>query len=149
MSSKFYLSGFILSLCFCFLFINNMVISQELPKFNVESKSKSGGDKSVKSTEPDMNAFIPVEKEPTLTSKAKPVYPELAKTARIEGNVWIKVLVEKDGKVKKAIVIKSDAEVFNDEAVNAAKRCSFEPAMMNGSNVACWATVSYNFKLKS
>jgi TonB family protein len=149
MFKKFYLSGSVLLLCFGFFFIGNTAFSQELPKFNVDSKSKNTGDKSVKSSDPDINAFIPVEKEPTLTSKAKPGYPELARSARIEGCVWVKVLVEKDGKVKKAVVIKSDAEVFNEDAMAAAKKCSFEPAQMNGSNVACWATVSYNFKLKS
>jgi protein TonB len=147
MLKRYYLSGFILLFCIVFLSIDR-AYSQELPKFNVDTKSKSSGDKSGKSSEPDINAFIPVEKEPTLTSKAKPSYPELAKSARIEGGVWVKVLVEKDGKVAKAVVIKSDAEVFNDEAMTAAKRCTFEPAQMNGQNVACWATINYNFKLK-
>jgi TonB family protein len=147
MIKKIYLLIFTM-LCFGLFFINQKAYSQELPKFNVDTKSKSGGEKSQKSSEPGMNDFIPVEKEPTLISKAKPSYPELAKSARIEGSVWIKVLVEKDGKVKKAVVIKSDAEVFNDEAEKAAQRCTFDPAQMNGQNVACWATISYNFKLK-
>jgi TonB family protein len=145
MTKKNYLIGFVLVIGFGFLLNNTKAYSQELPKFNVETKSKSSGEKS---TDPDINAFIPVEKEPTLLSKAKPSYPELAKSARIEGSVWVKVLVEKDGKVKKAVVIKSDVEVFNDEASAAAKRCTFEPAQNNGANVAYWTTISYNFKLK-
>ena len=38
----------------------------------------------------------------------------------MEGTVWIKILVDKEGKAKKAVVMKSDAEIFDEPARQAA-----------------------------
>jgi protein TonB len=98
--------------------------------------------------DPDINAFIPVEKQPTVITQATPKYPELAQRAGIEGNVWVKILVDKEGKPKKAVVVKSDAEVFNEEAKEAAMNSRFTPAVMNNGPVTCWVVIPYRFKLK-
>jgi protein TonB len=98
--------------------------------------------------DPDINTFIPVEKQPTVVSQPTPKYPELAQRAGIEGNVWVKILVDKEGKPKKAVVIKSDAEVFNEEAKEAAMNSKFTPAVMNNGPVICWVAVQYKFRLK-
>jgi TonB family protein len=130
------------------LLFNSRTYSQDLPKFDASGKSKGTVDKGAKTAEPDINAFIPVEKQPSVLKRATPTYPPLAHTARIEGQVWIKVLVEKNGKAKKAVVIKTDAEVFNESAEKAALESKYEPAVMNGMNVDCWVVVTYNFKIK-
>ena len=98
--------------------------------------------------DPDINSFIPVEKQPTVISQPQPKYPELAQRAGIEGTVWVKILVDKEGKPKKAQVVKSDAEVFNNEAQEAALASKFTPAVMNNGPVACWVVIPYRFKLK-
>jgi len=103
---------------------------------------ETGGD------EPDMDAFIPVEKQPQPIQQPQPKYPELAQRAGIEGNVWVKILVTKDGKPKRAEIVKSDAEVFNESAKEAAMNSLFTPAVMNNGPVACWVVIPYRFKLK-
>jgi len=97
--------------------------------------------------EPDPGAFIPVEKQPVPVKQITPEYPEIARRAGVEGTVWVKVLVDKEGKAKKAIIMKSDAEIFNDAAIAAAKQWVFTPALMNNGPVAVWAAIPFRFKL--
>ncbi len=98
---------------------------------------------------PDMNAFIPVEKSPEVVKGVQPVYPDLAKRAGIEGTVYVKILVSKEGKPLKAVVIKSDSEVFNKPAVDAAMQFVFTPAIQHKAPVMVWVVVPFRFKLNN
>lgn len=91
--------------------------------------------------------FVAVEKEPVIVKKVEPKYPELAMRAGIEGKVWVKIWVDKEGKAKQVVVMKSDAEIFNDPAIEAAKQFVFTPAYMNNGPVAVWVSVPFRFKL--
>lgn len=93
--------------------------------------------------------FVPVEKQPVVVKEVKPVYPDLAQRANMEGTVWVKIWVNKEGKPRKAVVIKSDAEIFNEAAVNAAMQWVFTPAIMNNGPVAVWVAIPFKFKLKN
>jgi protein TonB len=92
--------------------------------------------------------FVPVEKEPQIVKEIKPKYPELAVRAGIEGRVIVKIWVDKDGKPHKAVVLKSDAEIFNQPAVDAAMSYRFTPAIMNKGPVAVWVVIPFTFKLQ-
>ena len=98
--------------------------------------------------EPGMDAFIPVEKQPQIVKRVIPKYPDMAIRAGLEGTVWVKILVDKDGMPKKAVVIKSTAELFNDEAVKAAMGFIFTPAVMNNGPVKVWVSIPFKFTLK-
>jgi len=50
--------------------------------------------------------------EPVVVKKVEPKYPELAMRAGLEGKVWVKIWVDKEGKAKQVVVLKSDAEIF-------------------------------------
>lgn len=91
--------------------------------------------------------FVAVEKEPVVVKKVEPKYPELAMRAGLEGKVWVKIWVDKEGKPKQVVVLKSDAEIFNDAAVQAAKQFLFTPAYMNNGPVSVWVSVPFKFKL--
>lgn len=93
--------------------------------------------------------FVPVEKQPVPVKQVTPVYPELAQRAQMEGTVWVKIWVDKEGKPKKAVVIKSDAEIFNQAAVDAAMQWVFTPAIMNNGPVAVWVAIPFKFRLKN
>jgi protein TonB len=101
----------------------------------------------IKIDEEDPADFVPVEKQPVPVKQVQPVYPEIARRANVEGVVWVKILVDKEGKAKKAVIAKSDAEIFNDPAIEAAKQWVFTPAMMNNGPVAVWAVIPFRFKL--
>ena len=97
--------------------------------------------------EEDPPDFVPVEKQPTPVKSVQPEYPEIARRAGVEGTVWVKILVDKEGKAKKWVIMKSDAEIFNEPALEAAKQWVFTPAMMNNGPVAVWAAIPFHFKL--
>jgi protein TonB len=115
--------------------------------------SQQGGDEQVQIEqdimidEEDPPDFVPVEKTPVPIKQVQPDYPEIARRAGVEGTVWVKILVDKEGKAKKAVVMKSDAEIFNEPAIAAAKQWVFTPAIMNNGPVAVWAAVPFRFKL--
>jgi periplasmic protein TonB len=98
--------------------------------------------------DPAMDEFIPYEKGPEIVKKVTPKYPEMALRAGLEGTVWVKILVDKDGKPKKAVVIKSTVEIFNDAAVEAAMQFVFTPAVMNNGAVRVWVALPFKFQLR-
>lgn len=98
--------------------------------------------------EPGMDAFIPVEKQPQIVKRIIPKYPDMAIRAGLEGTVWVKILVDKDGLAKKAVVIKSTAELFNEPAIEAAMGFVFTPAVMNNGPVKVWVSIPFKFALR-
>jgi TonB family protein len=98
-------------------------------------------------SDPDINANIEVEKMPALIEAGKPLYPEEAKKNNITGKAFVKVLINREGNPKKAVVIKSDNELFNQPAIDAAKQSKFSPALQKGKPVAVWVVLPFRFKL--
>ncbi len=96
---------------------------------------------------PDANKFVFVDVQPVPIKQVPAKYPDEARTARIEGTVWIKCLVGKDGKVTKPIVMKSDASVFDKAAITAVSQWIFSPARLKGKPVAVWTAIPFRFKL--
>ena len=101
----------------------------------------------VETAEPGMNEFVAVQKLPEMISSSQPYYPELAKKAGIEGKVFVKVLVDEKGNPKKAVVIKSESDVFNQSATEAAMKSKFTPAINEGKPIAVWIVLPYRFTL--
>ena len=97
--------------------------------------------------EPGPDEKIEVEKLPDLIYAGKPDYPEEAKKNGVEGKVFVKLLVDKEGNAKKAVVIKSDNEVFNKSSVDAAMKSKFTPALNKGEKVSVWVVLPYKFAL--
>ncbi len=91
--------------------------------------------------------FVPVEKEPQVIHEVKPKYPELAQRAGIEGRVWVKIWVDRNGKPHQALVLKSDAQIFDQPAIDAAMQYRFTPAIMNKGPVAVWVVIPFTFRL--
>jgi protein TonB len=92
--------------------------------------------------------FVAYEKEPTVVKKVEPKYPEIALRAGLEGNVFLKVWVDKEGKVRKAVILKSDAEIFNQAAQEAAQQWVFTPAVMQKGPVSVWVSIPFRFRLQ-
>ncbi len=90
---------------------------------------------------------VSVDTEPGLVKNAVPVYPEEAKKNGLEGTVYVKIWIDEDGKVKDALIQKSDAEIFNQPSVDAAKQFQFTPALKDGTPVSVWVTVPFKYKL--
>ncbi len=97
---------------------------------------------------PAPDEFVPVEIYPEMIYQQKPEYPRFARTAGVEGVVWVQALVDKDGSVVKAQVGKSSGTpALDDAAVEAAYGNKFKPGIQNGRPVACWVTYKVEFSL--
>jgi protein TonB len=91
--------------------------------------------------------FIVVEKFPVAVKAVVPVYPDIARRAGIEGTAWVRIWVGKDGLAKKAEVMKSDADLFNQPSIDAAMQWVFTPAIMNNGPVSVWVSIPFRFRL--
>lgn len=91
--------------------------------------------------------FKPVEKFPVPVVSPAPTYPEIARRAGIEGTVWVRIWVTKEGKAKKAEMLKSDSDLLDQSALDAATHWVFTPAVMNNGPVAVWVSIPFRFKL--
>jgi len=109
-----------------------------------------GGEKEIKIEEDEAPPadYVPYEKAPEAVKQVQPKYPDLATRAGLEGTVWVKIWVDKEGKPKKAVVQKSDAEIFNQPATEAAMQWVFTPAMMKNGPVSVWVSIPFRFKLQ-
>jgi len=96
---------------------------------------------------PDVGEFIPVEEQPVPVEQPKPVYPEIARRAGIEGVVFIQILVDKSGKVRDVKIVKGP-EMFHEAAKEAAWKSVWRPAIQNQKPVAVWVAYPIRFTLK-
>jgi protein TonB len=120
-----------------------------LPKFN-DKKDTAGFQlipKRYNERGADDSDFVLYDKEPQIIMNVEPKYPEPALRAGLEGKVIVKMWVNKEGKVGQVVVLKSDAEIFNQPAIEAAKQFTFTPAYMNRQPVALWVSYPFRFKL--
>jgi protein TonB len=91
--------------------------------------------------------FVASSTNPKITFWAKPVYPEMARRAQIEGTVIVKVLVGPDGTVKQAVVLQGVNPLLNKSAIEAARRCKFIPGKQRNIPVKAWMALPFNFRL--
>jgi protein TonB len=90
--------------------------------------------------------FAPYEKAPQIIKRTHPIYPEKARKAGLNGTVWVKIWVDKSGKPLQVIIQKSDSDVFDQAAIDAAKQLLFTPALRNGEPVDCWVSLPFHFR---
>lgn len=105
--------------------------------------------KVVVEEEPNRDDFVSVEVEPAPIVNIQTLveYPDVAKRAGLEGKVIVSALIDKDGKVIKVEIDKSDYPVFEEAARKAMFKARFTPARQNGEPVKLWYTLPIVFKL--
>jgi protein TonB len=81
-----------------------------------------------------------------LLYKPEPVYPPLARTARVQGTVRFNVVIEKDGHVRDAELV-SGHPLLIPSAVDAVKQYVYKPTLLNGQPVEVITMVEVEFTL--
>jgi protein TonB len=81
-----------------------------------------------------------------LVSQPKPIYPPLAKQARISGTVELSAVIGKDGRVANLSVIKGHP-LLVQAALDAVKNWIYKPTLLNGEPVEVSTTIDVNFTL--
>jgi protein TonB len=99
---------------------------------------------------PAPDEFVAVEEMPVQVYEEHPGYPEMAERAGIEGVVWVRALVDKDGRVRDAIVQKASGTNagFEEAALEAAFKNRYKPAIQNGRPIPVWVSYRVVFELK-
>jgi TonB family protein len=85
--------------------------------------------------------------EPKILSKVPPVYPPIAQSAGVEGVVIIETLIDHNGTVRDAKILRSQP-LLDQAALDAVRQWVFTPTTLNGVPVQVIMTVTVNFSLK-
>ena len=93
--------------------------------------------------------FIPYDDPPVAMSPIRPLYPEIAQEAGIEGVVIVQAFIDKKGRVKETLILKGVPNTGLDEAaMEAIRKTRFRPAKQRERAVGVWISIPVNFKLK-
>jgi len=93
--------------------------------------------------------FIPYDDPPRAIGGIRPVYPEIAQEAGIEGVVVVQAFIDEKGRVKETIILKGIPNTGLDEAaMEAIRKTRFKPAKQRERPVGVWISIPVNFKLK-
>jgi protein TonB len=116
-----------------------------------ESSIQPYSAKSDKVPKDSSSEFVKVETQPILIREVKPDYPKFALEKGIFGEVWVKILIDKTGAVREALIARDSGskEGFEESALEAAKKTVWKPAMSaDGKPLAVWVTykVSFGFR---
>jgi protein TonB len=82
-----------------------------------------------------------------LLKQTPPVYPALARSARITGVVQLSVMIGKDGTVRQVDIANGPAELA-DAAMEAVRQWVYQPTLFKGEPVEVATTVNVNFSLR-
>jgi TonB family protein len=85
---------------------------------------------------------------PVVLTRVEPAYTESARADRISGIIILEALVDKNGMVKEAIVLKDLPYGLGESALEAVRQWRFAPATRNGEPVDVLFNLTVNFKLR-
>ena len=81
-----------------------------------------------------------------ILTKVPPVYPELAKSARVSGVVHLAAIIAKDGTIQELHSLGGPALLIQ-AAMDAVRQWVYRPTLLNGSPVTVETTIDVNFTL--
>lgn len=81
---------------------------------------------------------------PVRLNEVAPVYPAIAQSARVQGDVVIEATIDEEGKVADARVVKS-VPMLDQAALDAVRQWQYRPSLLNGVPTAVITTVTVKF----
>ena len=85
-------------------------------------------------------------KEPKKLKAPQPVYPDIAKQARVQGVVILECTISPQGRVTNVTLLRG-IPLLDQAAIDAVKQWVYTPTLLNGVPVPVIMTVTVNFKL--
>lgn len=82
-----------------------------------------------------------------ILSKPTPSYSKEARRLGVQGQVILKVLLSSEGRISRIRVHRGLPAGLTENAIHAACKIKFKPAMNKGVAVSRWVTVEYAFRL--
>ncbi len=77
----------------------------------------------------------------------KIVYPELAKRADIQGNVWCEFKIDENGKTENIKLLKDIGGGCGEQVLNAISKSIFIPGKLNGKNTNTKYRIVFHFEM--
>jgi TonB family protein len=119
-----------------------------LPRFPLEENllgppEPPPGDRDVKPPPATSSHIEPA----VLIEKTVPVYPALARTARVEGIVVLKATINAQGEVVNVHIV-SGHSMLVAAAIQAVEKWKYRPARLNGHVIPCPVNVEVRFVLR-
>lgn len=84
--------------------------------------------------------------EAYLVNRVEPLYPQIAKSAGIRGQVILRAVISKDGIIENLRVV-SGHPVLAQAAIEAVRQWRYRPYSLNGETVEVETQVTVNFVL--
>lgn len=85
---------------------------------------------------------------PETTYRVQPEYTELARKARVEGIVIIEAIIDQNGNVTDARILKGLPLGLNETALQAVKQWKFKPGTLHGEPVPVIFNLTINYRLQ-
>ncbi len=82
-----------------------------------------------------------------LIKQVKPIYPQLAKQARISGVVHLSAIISKDGTIQELKALPGAHPLLVPAAIEAVRQWVYKPTLLNGEPVEVVTTIDVNFTL--
>jgi protein TonB len=95
----------------------------------------------------DPKAGKPCAVAPKAVYQPAPRYPKKARKKKLQGDVWLSLIVGTDGAPHDITVEKSLGLELDEAAVKSVQTWKFDPATLEGKPVAVKLTIQVNFKL--
>ena len=93
--------------------------------------------------------FIPYDDPPVAMTPIRPIYPEIAQEAGIEGVIVVQAFIDEKGRVKETQILIGVPNTGLDEAaMDAIRKTRFKPAKQRERAVGVWISIPVNFRLK-
>jgi protein TonB len=86
-------------------------------------------------------------KPPRQLQKVNPVYPEIARSAKVQGVVIVEATIGTDGRVTNARVMRS-IPLLDQAALDAVRQWVYEPTIVNGAAVPVIMAVTVSFSVQ-
>jgi protein TonB len=81
-----------------------------------------------------------------LIHQVRPAYPQLARAARISGEVRLRAIIARDGSIQNLAVVSGPA-MLNQAALDAVHQWRYKPTILGGEPVEIETTITVNFIL--
>lgn len=97
--------------------------------------------------EPKVFSSKEVDARATIVTKPPPAYTKEARRNGVQGFVVLRALLSAEGRIDRLRIVKRLPAGLTENAIRAACKIKFKPAMKNGQPVAQLVTVEYVFRL--
>ncbi|MCU1253306.1 MAG: TonB family protein [Edaphobacter sp.] len=81
-----------------------------------------------------------------LLAPIRPVYPAIAKAARVQGTVIVEAVISRKGTIESLRVV-SGAAMLQNAALEAIREARYQPFRLNGEPTEVQTTITVNFRL--